>query len=114
MTTTIDTPARKRGRPRDPNIDRDALDAARGIVARMGVHAASMTAIADACRAGKPSLYLRWRNADALVEDAYQRLDIDLLHQADELRELLDRLARQPDGAFMVEMVVHRWRQARR
>jgi AcrR family transcriptional regulator len=53
-------PKRKPGRPRDANADRRILTAARQVAGEVGIHGASMSAIADRSGTGKPTIYLRW------------------------------------------------------
>ncbi|HTI35024.1 MAG TPA: helix-turn-helix domain-containing protein, partial [Miltoncostaea sp.] len=48
------------GRPRDPGADRRILTAARRLAGEVGIHGASMSAIADRSGTGKPTIYLRW------------------------------------------------------
>jgi len=60
-------PKRKRGRPRDPGANRRILDAARAVAGELGVHGASMSAIADRSGVGKPTIYLRWPNRRAVI-----------------------------------------------
>lgn len=51
---------RKPGRPRDAGADRRILTAARQVAGELGIHGASMSAIADRSGTGKPTIYLRW------------------------------------------------------
>ena len=51
---------RKPGRPRDAGADRRILTAARQVAGEVGIHRASMSAIADRSGTGKPTIYLRW------------------------------------------------------
>lgn len=51
---------RKPGRPRDAGADRRILTAARQLAGELGIHGASMSAIADRSGTGKPTIYLRW------------------------------------------------------
>ena len=60
-------PKRKRGRPRDPGANRRILDAARAVAGELGVHGASMSAIADRSGVGKPTIYLRWANRREVI-----------------------------------------------
>jgi len=102
MTTT----ATRRGRPRDPRVEGKVLAAARDVVAEVGLRNVTMSAIADRAGCGKPTIYLRWPNAQAVVVAALGALDIDeadarLAHDACLfLRTLRDR----PDGAFLAEV----------
>ena len=64
----------KRGRPRDPAMERRILDAARAVVADRGMCSASVTAIAERAGIGKPTLYLRWRGLNEVVTAAFEEL----------------------------------------
>lgn len=64
MTQTETT---KRGRPRDPSVDRAILDAARSVVAKKGFTGASMDEIARRAGVGKDTLYRRWKSKEDLV-----------------------------------------------
>lgn len=105
MTTTATRP---RGRPRDPSVERRALAACREIVAEVGIRGLSMAAIAERAGCGKPTLYLRWPNAQAVVRAALGALDVDpvaaqLAHDAN---LFLRTLRGMPDGAFLAEVAV--------
>jgi AcrR family transcriptional regulator len=60
-------PIRRRGRPRDPGADRRILTAARAVAGDMGIRGTSMSAVAERSGVGKPTIYLRWANRDALM-----------------------------------------------
>jgi AcrR family transcriptional regulator len=107
---TGDPPKRKRGRPRDPGANRRILDAARAVAGEVGVHGASMSAIADRSGVGKPTIYLRWANRRevmvAAIADLRAPVDTVLTsHLRDDLiRALLeDReiLVTGPDSRFL-------------
>lgn len=61
-----ETPTR-RGRPRDPALDRAILEAARTVLAERGFTGASIEAIAHTAGVGKDTLYRRWRSKEELV-----------------------------------------------
>ena len=67
LEKVIEKPSR-RGRPRDPEVDRAILDAARTVVARKGFAGASMDEIARTAGVGKDTLYRRWKSKEELVE----------------------------------------------
>ena len=64
MTETATT---RRGRPRDPAVDRAILEAARSVLARKGFTGTSMDEIARQAGVGKDTLYRRWKSKDDLV-----------------------------------------------
>lgn len=57
----------RRGRPRDPSVDRAILDAARSVVAEKGFNGSSMDEIARRAGVGKDTLYRRWKSKEELV-----------------------------------------------
>jgi AcrR family transcriptional regulator len=59
---------RRRGRPRDPAVDRAIVEAARSVLARKGFSGASMDEISRTAGVGKDTLYRRWRSKEQLVE----------------------------------------------
>ncbi len=61
------TSTMKRGRPRDPAVDRAILDAARYVLGQKGYTGTSMDAIARKAGVGKDTLYRRWRSKEELV-----------------------------------------------
>ncbi len=68
-------PKRKPGRPRDPGADRRILAAAREVAGEVGIHGASMSAIADRSSTGKPTIYLRWPDRRHVMAAAIEDLD---------------------------------------
>lgn len=96
---------RSRGRPRDPAVTPKVLQAAREIVAEVGLRNASMSAIADRAGVGKPTVYLRWPNLMALVDAAIEDLELtdDELARFDEAHEALEALIALPAGRFLFE-----------
>jgi AcrR family transcriptional regulator len=103
------TPERppKRGRPRDPALDRRILAATREVVADGGVCSASVTAIATRAGVGKPTLYLRWSNLGEVIAAAFAELEwteeIGARFRA--AIAAIDALAEMPDGRFLSEVV---------
>lgn len=99
-----------RGRPRDPDIDRRVLDAARRELAVSGYEAMSVSAIAQRAGTTRQALYRRWASkadlataaiADmaqasypAFTDDAYE----DLVRELESFRRGISR----PDGMSMV------------
>ena len=68
-------PKRKPGRPRDAGADRRILVAARQVAGEVGIHGASMSAIADRSSTGKPTIYLRWPDRRHVMAAAIDDLD---------------------------------------
>lgn len=58
------------GRPRDPDLDRRIAEAALGLFADAGWAGFAMEAVARRAGVGKATVYLRWRNKEALLTDA--------------------------------------------
>ena len=95
-------PKRKRGRPRDPGANRRILDAARAVAGELGVHGASMSAIADRSGVGKPTIYLRWANRREVIVAAIADLRADVPQVAGQnVREELTQ-ALQDDRSLLV------------
>lgn len=68
-------PKRKPGRPRDAGADGRILMAARQVAGEVGIHGASMSAIADRSGTGKPTIYLRWPDRRHVMAAAIADLD---------------------------------------
>lgn len=96
---------RSRGRPRDPSVTPKVLQAAREVVAEVGLRNASVSAIAERAGVGKPTVYLRWPNLLALVDAAIEDLELspDELARFDAAHEALDALTALPAGRFLFE-----------
>ena len=58
----------RRGRPRDPAVDRAIVESAREVFARRGFTGASMDEIARTAGVGKDTLYRRWKSKELLVQ----------------------------------------------
>ncbi len=58
------------GRPRDPSVERRVLEAARQELAENGVEGFSVRSVARRAEVSRPSLNLRWPDADSLIVDA--------------------------------------------
>ncbi len=58
----------RRGRPRDPAVDRAILESARSVLARKGFTGTSMDEIARTAGVGKDTLYRRWKSKEILVQ----------------------------------------------
>jgi AcrR family transcriptional regulator len=58
----------RRGRPRDPTVDRAILESARSVLARKGFTGTSMEEIARTAGVGKDTLYRRWKSKETLVQ----------------------------------------------
>ncbi|MCP1757316.1 TetR/AcrR family transcriptional regulator [Bradyrhizobium elkanii] len=64
------TPARA-GRPRDENVHRAILDAARDLISEAGYVAFSIEGVAARAGVAKQSIYRRWSSKGALLVDLY-------------------------------------------
>lgn len=62
--------SRGRGRPRDPAVDEAILDAALRLFIEEGPEGATIERIAVRAGVGRPTVYLRWKDKDALLIDA--------------------------------------------
>lgn len=62
--------AARAGRPRNPSIEERVLRAAREELAEIGTEGFSMRRVARRARVARPSMALRWPDADALIVDA--------------------------------------------
>jgi AcrR family transcriptional regulator len=94
----------QRGRPRDPHFEDRVFDAAVSLYGRVGLEGASMGAIARQARVGKASLYLRWPDRDALLNDALRaRIVLDTDIDTGDLRADLRRLADQMLAIFWTD-----------
>ena len=84
------------GRPRDPEVEARALDAALELYAERGWSGLTMDAVAARAKVGKAALYLRWPSKSALLLDALSgaapKIHPDPGHDA---RELLLDVGRQ-------------------
>ena len=67
MTTTS---SQRRGRPRDPGVDRALTGAALALLADRGFAGMTMDAVAQAAGVGKPAIYRRYRDKAELVAAA--------------------------------------------
>ncbi len=73
-TTTSIQP--RRGRPRDPALDRAIVESARAVLARRGFTGTSMDEIARTAGVGKDTLYRRWKSKDLLVQHVLEVLAV--------------------------------------
>ena len=114
---STDAPRRPRGRPRDPSIPRRVLPAVRELAAERGLpvmgeggmiyNSVSMSAVAELTGVGKPTLYLRWANLDAVVAAALDEVDLggELGAVAREALDVLDVLVQQDAGRFLAALM---------
>ena len=94
----------QRGRPRDPHFEDRVFDAAVSLYGRGGLEGATVGAIARQARVGKASIYLRWPDQDALINDALRaRIVLDTDVETGELRADLRRLAEQMLSIFWTD-----------
>jgi len=104
-TTQPSRPPRTRqGRPRDPDVEINVLDAARRLTADKGPDAWSMDELASVANVGKATIYRRWNSKEAIIWDAWLSIEFpragsshdDIRH---ELARLLPRLCRWHEDA---------------
>jgi AcrR family transcriptional regulator len=98
--TAIESPARKRGRPRDEAIDAAILDATIEELTDRGMAALTMEAIAARAGVAKTTLYRRWPGAEELALEAMRSFSPAPSDQIpdgsarEKLQFLLDRMRR--------------------
>lgn len=92
---------RKRGRPRDENMEARVLGAALSLFGERGWSGFSIEQVARIAKVGKGSVYLRWASADALLRDALQT-QLRFVDDPDtgNIRDDLLNLARQLADAY--------------
>lgn len=66
-------PRRRRGRPRDGDIDTAVDHAVWALLDELGYEALTFEAVADRANCSRPALYRRWPNKHALVLDVLDR-----------------------------------------
>lgn len=71
------------GRPRDESRDEAILDAVLDMLAEQGYSALTMDGVAGRARAGKATIYRRWRGKDDLVVEAISKLGLRRLDVPD-------------------------------
>jgi AcrR family transcriptional regulator len=74
---------RRRGRPRDPSLDRAILDASFELLVETGVRGFSVREVARRAHIPKSSIYRRWRTRAALLGSALEQFGQDGPTQAD-------------------------------
>ena len=101
------------GRPRDPDVDRRAFEAARQLYGESGKSQVTFTNVAARAGIGKPALYRRWETPQELLMDALRAIPLpaDIQDLGDAQAELaaytrgLMRLYVSPDGAAMMRII---------
>jgi AcrR family transcriptional regulator len=63
-------PGRRRGRPRNPDLDGRALEAARELLVERGFDATSIQAVAERSGVHASAIYRRWSSRIELIEEA--------------------------------------------
>ena len=105
-------PRQGSGRPRDPDVERRAFEAARLIYGESGKSQVTFANVAAQAGIGKPALYRRWETPQELLIDALRAIPLpaaipDLGDAQAELagyaRDLM-RLYVSPDGAAMMRV----------
>lgn len=67
MSASADNPTRPRGRPRDPGVDEDILEAALGLLTEGGFEKLSMEAVATRAGVAKATIYRRYPSKVDLI-----------------------------------------------
>ncbi len=101
------------GRPRDPDVERRAFEAARQIYGESGKSQVTFANVAVRAGIGKPALYRRWETPQELLMDALRAIPLpegteDLGDAQAELAAYtrgLMRLYVSPDGAAMMRVI---------
>lgn len=86
-TTSSSSPGRRPGRPRRPDTEARAYEAALRVFGDRGWSGLSLDSITSLAKLGKSSIYLRWSSKTEILTQALQSLDTDLItpEQAKEL-----------------------------
>lgn len=103
-TDTARPPRKRQGRPRDPDVEVNVLDAARRLTAEKGPDAWSMDELASVANVGKATIYRRWDSKEAVIWDAWLSIEFPRASSSQddirrELTELLLRLCRWHEDA---------------
>jgi len=85
MTAETSAP-RSAGRKRDPQIEARATDAAIEVYAVSGWQGFTFDAVARVSGVGKPAIYRRWPSREALLVDAFDRLNLPTAQDLGSLR----------------------------
>jgi len=88
------SPARPRGRPRDPRTRAAILKAARELLARGGLTAVTVDGIADRAGVSRPTVYRYWPNAPSVAMEAFLDSAVGALPPAGRGGALADLRAR--------------------
>ena len=111
MTASVQ-PRQGSGRPRDPDVERRAFEAARLLYGESGKSQVTFANVAAQAGIGKPALYRRWETPQELLIDALRAIPLpegipDLGDAQAELAgyaRALMRLYVSPDGAAMMRV----------
>ena len=95
--------SRRRGRPKDPQLEEKTLHAAAQVYGRHGWSGFSFDAVAREAGIGKSSLYARWGDAGDLL--AY------LIDQRWKALETIDTGSLESDLLVFAQLVLHRYRE---
>jgi AcrR family transcriptional regulator len=74
---------RRRGRPRDPSLDRAILDASFELLVETGVRGFSVREVARRAHIPKSSIYRRWKTRAALLGSALEQFGLESRTQPD-------------------------------
>jgi AcrR family transcriptional regulator len=105
MTATAEAPARRTGRPRDPEVDSSILSATLQLLADGGYEALTIEAVAASAGVGKASVYRRYAGKEELVVEAVASLiepaeRVQGASVRDELVALLEAVRRKSDSSL--------------
>lgn len=80
------------GRPRDPDLERRALEATRQLYIEFGRGGVTFNAVATRSGVGKPALYRRWQSSDDMIIDALAEVawPIVVADMGDALQEMTE------------------------
>ena len=79
VTQPDEAPVPRRGRRRDPSIDRRVAETVIELYARSGWNGLTVDEVARRARVGKAALYLRWPTKEALLVDAVAAVGVPVV-----------------------------------
>jgi AcrR family transcriptional regulator len=106
--------ADRTGRPRDPDISRRCLDAARELYAAGGSSAVTFESVSRQAGVGRPAVYRRWDSAEQLLVTALENFEFGIeIHEFGDVRSelvaftrgLMDYFA-SSDGAVVLRLMI--------
>ncbi len=101
VTQPDEGPVPRRGRRRDPSIDRRVAETVIELYARSGWNGLTVDEVARRARVGKAALYLRWPTKEALLVDAVAAVGVPVVPEpSGSIRIDLLELARSLFGLY--------------